>query len=832
MANKKSANAEYLEHLRVLGRLGDEEQGEEGISMDIDSMAHDLLDYEESDDPEVLNHDHSDEQEVVRPVEGEGGEGRPGNGEDGRTDGRNKVRRKGPEEGSVGEKNGCGPAFDLDRVLSSFWGEEPHSDPTGQSGSSTDDPSGQRDPPLTPFMMETASYEEGRRIVPPGSEDHALTVSLYTNSLALAVSSPLPPGSNNYQTLHDPIWDGDRRCDVRVLREWHAISQDADSLVRSSAMKGICYGCDQVKEGSHSLIGGNQEVLIVADTYFPPIVGGNGNCIPVLRVQISTPQHAELATIKYFGETKSQRIHPKVRRSLKPRSPLIILCLTAHLRRVGVHSYLESMRGMCKSLKNTLERQGKGEFSIGLMVMPFMKDGKTDRDALARDSAVLANVMCAAKEQSKNKLPLFVDGYLAMLMDETSDMTEYVGVGVNVPAGCPLIGNQNTILTSPFIRIRGSLGFSGTPAYGSALTPGKELEFLTQLVKEIELYKGTDTDFVTPDLEELGQGVSEGFPRNGSEQESRCLQELIDLGVGLDDTKTKYKDIGIIAVCGNSEALTLKGGLNEQFTGLPAQAHWKCQSIEVKNTDRTPAPEKILGIALEKFGGAGKEGGGEPIVILRFLEAEILGVRPKLKPVVIGKYNRRHAGNKRPREGQGNHGRQSGRRICIEAPALKTPEELVPMLKALEHLVVELTQESFNVIIVGPFPRHFTPCCLDESHFGKDFPHADYVRTVYELSTFLRFMPELKSAWLLHPGDVLGWERPSEVRSVKPDGVHLSESAAKTVNNKVAEFIKNIRSKPESVPSRITVPEFDAESFPRFVRETRGRGKSFNCPPE
>ena len=93
-------------------------------------------------------------------------------------------------------------------------------------------------------------------------------------------------------------------------------------------------------------------------------------------------------------------------------------------------------------------------------------------------------------------------------------------------------------------------------------------------------------------------------------------------------------------------------------------------------------------------------------------------------------------------------------------------------------------------------------------------------------------MPELKSAWLLHPGDVLGWERPSEVRSVKPDEVHLSESAAKTVNNKVVEFIKNIRSKPESVPSRITVPEFDAESFPRFVRETRGRGKSFNCPPE
>ena len=170
----------------------------------------------------------------------------------------------------------------------------------------------------------------------------------------------------------------------------------------------MCNGCGQEDEGKHSLGGGNRQILIVADTYFPPVVGANGKCIPVLRIQLSSTKTALCAIVKYFDD-ETRRVAPALVRRTKPPMFLIILALTGHLRRVGVHAYLEDVRSLCSAIQFSLEKKKKLDVRTGLMVLPFMEKLDSTHDVLATNSALLANVMCIAKAQSKIKLPLFMD---------------------------------------------------------------------------------------------------------------------------------------------------------------------------------------------------------------------------------------------------------------------------------------------------------------------------------------------------------------------------------------------------------------------------------------
>ena len=160
-------------------------------------------------------------------------------------------------------------------------------------------------------------------------------------------------------------------------------------------------------------------------------------------------------------------------RKSKPPMFLVILALTGHLRRVGVHAYLEDVRDVCGAIQTSLQKRKGMDVKAGLMVLPFME--VTDSTpVLATNSALLANVMCIAKAQSNNKLPLFVDSYLAMLKDSTARKDRVIGTAIRVLPHCPVMRNNSTILTSPFEKITRSLGFTGTPANGAALPPPTE----------------------------------------------------------------------------------------------------------------------------------------------------------------------------------------------------------------------------------------------------------------------------------------------------------------------------------------------------------------------
>ena len=234
----------------------------------------------------------------------------------------------------------------------------------------------------------------------------------------------------------------------------------------------------------------------------------------------------------------------------------------------------------------------------------------------------------------------------------------------------------------------------------------------------------------------------------------------------------------------------------------------------------------------------------KPIIVLRYLDAELLGVRESdaRLPTVIGKYQKNKTvypgndGNPSSRKRKFDDfamtvGNQANKgRTCLERLALRSPMELVTLIKRLIELVAELKDKGTKVILVCPMPRHFTPCCGDEAHFGKKFPHEDYLKTVFELSTFLQVLPEMRDVVVLHPGEVVGWGRPSEKRVVHEDGLHLKEPHKTKIHNTILAVIRSIRSGLSGPLDRMTCAAFSPETYPEFVRVTRAKGRSFQCP--
>ena len=169
-------------------------------------------------------------------------------------------------------------------------------------------------------------------------------------------------------------------------------------------------------------------------------------------------------------------------------------------------------------------------------------------------------------------------------------------------------------------------------------------------------------------------------------------------------------------------------------------------------------------------------------------------------------------------------------KVHIERPALRSPQDLVAVIKDLLNLGKTLKDAGASVLIICPMPRHFSPSCRREDHFGGSFPHEKYLMTVYELATFIKVLPGLVDVGILHPGEVLGWRRPVERRVVKDDGVHLRPSHSDHIFKTTLAFIRNQRLKIDGSINRKTCLAFTLETLPEFVKMTRSRGQSYQCP--
>ena len=61
----------------------------------------------------------------------------------------------------------------------------------------------------------------------------------------------------------------------------------------------------------------------------------------------------------------------------------------------------------------------------------------------------------------------------------------------------------------------------------------------------------------------------------------------------------------MIVACGGSETDKFRVKLNTHVSGISAQKHWICQSIQIRNKDQLPADKKILKFVSDDFLVAG-----------------------------------------------------------------------------------------------------------------------------------------------------------------------------------------------------------------------------------
>ena len=108
-------------------------------------------------------------------------------------------------------------------------------------------------------------------------------------------------------------------------------------------------------------------------------------------------------------------------------------------------------------------------------------------------------------------------------------------------------------------------------------------------------------------------------------------------------------------------------------------------------------------------------------------------------------------------------------------------------------------QRKGQVIIVGPMPRHPSRCCDDNDHMQKGFVCTDYTKRCYLISSFLELVLEQKNIYVLHPGQVYGWDRePAVSKVVANDGVHLNDDAKRRVMKIIVDRLDSFQHVPES----------------------------------
>ena len=107
-----------------------------------------------------------------------------------------------------------------------------------------------------------------------------------------------------------------------------------DCSLSSSWVADKCGGCAGDERG-HSLEA--CQVIMVGDHFLPPVVGGQGECVPVGRVDSATFEHIKV----FLGAQKESGF------SMQPNS-IILLSLTHYACVVGGDTYWNEFDAFCK----------------------------------------------------------------------------------------------------------------------------------------------------------------------------------------------------------------------------------------------------------------------------------------------------------------------------------------------------------------------------------------------------------------------------------------------------------------------------------------------------
>ena len=316
----------------------------------------------------------------------------------------------------------------------------------------------------------------------------------------------------------------DRRMSTRLFFNGSKDShKNVGTEMAATFRGGNCYSCEVDIASTHVLVQKQRPVLIVGDNYFPPMIGDQKSCLPVVRVNTGTPQQAQAAIL----ETLNLQ-HGTYKGKLGDFSDglLVVVGLNCHLERVGITSYIEDMENLAKSLIEKFSAHSVA-VKVGLVHVPVAQEYLKDKPAFARDLAALMNIMKLTVTQSSVNWATALFYQASEFTSANDDIIEAPGVGLRVKQGNVLLGNQLAIQVLPSTLLAVKQGTKDLKPKGCALGSISEYRFVSSLTKDIRSYLNHNNIGIhTPQLRALAHCTAEGIPNLNDGMQTELFAEL------------------------------------------------------------------------------------------------------------------------------------------------------------------------------------------------------------------------------------------------------------------------------------------------------------------
>ena len=626
----------------------------------------------------------------------------------------------------------------------------------------------------------------------------------------------------------------------------------------------VCLTCDHNNDDILHHFGTDVRAVVVGDAHVPPLIGAEGRCIGVVRIASGSPEQLASALIEVISRPNSGHKSNKRKADGSKKNPEIhvMWAVNTHMMRVGVTRALHDLRSSQGMVLKSLGPHF--EVSSCLILVPNGHDERADDGGCSDtyiDNSVtvathnhalrlLSRLVMDEADKAGNSSPVLVEGFDdAFAQMHVGEAVNKHGMEVNVEANHPVLRNRDAIYIPSNVKIMTVYpGVKSDPEKHLVLEPRTEYKFLTSLVRELKNTHKFKSHRSLPENIHILAGVCLGIPRGNSQQDDmgkHVVDELVayagklhaDLlrtgnAHGMFDPTSiyklapKFKPTGKLVVVGASEAREFTNRVETAKTQILAENTWS-----VKRNYVTGSSQEMSQSLVERAFKKVQDDQGDHTVVIWILSNLMMidrnGVlnirtethkeyRDRMEAIAQEKYGLKYEA-RRLRMGRVFKGKIP---IHLLNSRMRTEGEVNDLLVDVCRRVNQLAvQRKGQVIVVGPMPRHPSRCCDDNEHMQKGFVSSDYTKRCYLISSFLELVLEQKNIYVLHPGQVYGWDRePAVSKVVANDGVHLNDDAKRRVMKIIVDRLDSFQHVPESTEADTSKDAGTAE-----VEEAEGK---------
>ena len=558
-----------------------------------------------------------------------------------------------------------------------------------------------------------------------------------------------------FDQIYEPNFDDDRRLSLRYTGRETVAYNDTDRVFFTSTIDGdMCVGCHRYRTiPAHPVNRDCTRTVFLTDAHFPPMVGEEGDCAGVVRVDCGTPDQVSKALVYVLqgskvaqsmwrsvglkvpgnqapmpgnttgsGQKTSLPGNNGVKRtsgtdsskSYRKEEMVIVFSLNTFLARSGTNVYLEELERACKYLTRMLGQRFDLKFLILLTPNNFVEPEKINEVGgkappnVSRFNVELDNLaQLVASEQAKTgkPAPILTRGFRILQgwkegQDDDGFDTHFSS-GTLVKAGHVLFGNKKDMLLHPSLPMAVRPGAPSGALIGSALTPESEFRFIAETAGELTelLNQGEEKKRqpgAMPGLSSIATGVRRAIPDHPAPEVKEMYDALEEMaksyGVSSLEPEPSFKKTPRIAFFGYSSAESLSDMVKNEICTITAEKNWSGSLIRVNKEEMRPTLE----VAAEAV-KTGEIRAGD-VIILDYMSNEMLKKRkvtesPRVQTVVNPK-PAKYFGNKKGKNNPVQLGMYGARTFTCDPVAIHP----IKVMMRNANQMTELLNEMLKIV--------------------------------------------------------------------------------------------------------------------------------------